>query len=225
MKLLLIEDDKDLSEIISMYLQREHYLIEQAATLHEAYSKAFIYEYDCLLLDIMLPDGNGLDLLRKFASRNLHPNVIILSAKDSVDDKIEGLELGADDYLAKPFHLAELLARIKSIVRRKIRNGENIIRMGNLSLNPDSFHVEINGAPLELGRKEFDILHYFINRPNRVIEKQQLAEGVWGDYIDQVENYDFIYTQMKNLRKRLKDSCANIEIKTIYGIGYKLSEE
>lgn len=225
MKLLLIEDDKDLSEIISMYLQKEHYLIEQAATLHEAYSKAFIYEYDCLLLDIMLPDGNGLDLLRKFASRNLHPNVIILSAKDSVDDKIEGLELGADDYLAKPFHLAELLARIKSIVRRKIRNGENIIRMGNLALNPDSFHVEINGTPLELGRKEFDILHYFINRPNRVIEKQQLAEGVWGDYIDQVENYDFIYTQMKNLRKRLKDSCANIEIKTIYGIGYKLSEE
>ena len=148
--------------------------------------------------------------------------MIIISAKDSIEDKVNGLELGADDYLAKPFHLAELHARIRSVLRRNSQNGERTIRLGNVAIHPDTFKVEVDGKDIELGRKEYDILFYLVNRANRLIEKQTLAEAVWGDNIDQADNFDFIYAQMKNLRKRLKAAGADIEIKTVYGFGYKL---
>jgi DNA-binding response OmpR family regulator len=151
-------------------------------------------------------------------------SVIIISAKDSLDDKIEGLELGADDYLPKPFHLAELTARVKSVLRRKHRDGEHSIVLGNVEVMPDTFQVRVGGEPLELSRKEYDILHYFINRPNRMVNKNTLAESVWGDYIDQADNFDFIYAQIKNLRKKLKEAGAALEIKSVYGFGYKLIE-
>ena len=223
MKILIIEDEAELREVLTRSLTAERYVVETAATYREARSKAMIYHYDCLLLDIMLPDGNGLDLLRTLTEAGRRTNVIILSAKDSIDDKVAGLDLGADDYLPKPFHLAELHARLKSVLRRRTRNGERLLQCGNVSLNPETFQAEVEGRNLELGRKEFDILVYFMNRPNQLVEEQTLAEAVWGDHTDQADNFDFIYAQIKNLRKRLKEAGAGIEIKTAYGFGYKLT--
>lgn len=222
MKILIIEDDQGMQEVISQSLIKARYVVETASTLDEARSKLLLYEYDCVLLDIMLPDGNGLSLLKELADKKINRNVIILSARDSVDDKIEGLELGADDYLPKPFHLAELHARIRSLMRRR-RDGEQTICLGNIELNPDQFSVKVGGKTLDVSRKEFDILHYLISRPDRVVSKEALAEAVWGDYIDQSDNFDFIYAHMKNLRKRLKAASADIELKTVYGFGYKIT--
>lgn len=222
MKILVIEDDNELREIISRSLTAERYVVETAATYREARQKAFGYEYDCILLDIMLPDGNGLKILSEMKRNDKDVNVIILSAKDSLDDKVEGLNLGADDYLPKPFHLAELHARIKSVLRRKQRDGQQLLQFGNVVIHPESFKVEVAGRMIDLGRKEYDILVYFMIRPNRLVEKHIMAESVWGDYIDQADSFDFIYAQMKNLRKRLKEAGADIEIKTLYGFGYKL---
>lgn len=225
MKILVIEDDSDLREIITRSLEKERYVVETAPDYRTARSKALGYEYDCLLLDIMLPDGNGLDLLETLHRKGKKVNVIILSAKDSIEDKVKGLDLGADDYLPKPFHLAELHARLKSVLRRKMRDGERAMRCGNVTVHPDTFRVEVDGKPVELGRKEYDILVYFMYRAGRLVEKQVLAEAVWGDHIDQADNFDFVYAQMKNLRKRLKEAGASVEIKTVYGFGYKMVEE
>lgn len=223
MKVLVIEDDQDLREIITRSLEKERYVVETAANYRTARQKALGYEYDCLLLDIMLPDGNGLDLQRVLREKERKFNVIILSAKDSIEDKVNGLDLGADDYLAKPFHLAELHARLKSVLRRRQRDGATSIKVGNVTVYPESFKVCVGDKALEIGRKEYDILLYFMNRPERLVEKHTLAEAVWGDYIDQADNFDFIYAQMKNLRRKLKESGADIEIKTVYGFGYKLT--
>lgn len=222
MKILIIEDDADLREITARSLEKERYIVETAKDCAEARTKVFAYDYDCILLDIMLPDGSGLDLLRDLSAKGRKANVIILSAKDSIEDKVEGLDLGADDYLAKPFHLAELSARLKSLIRRTRHKGENTIAIGNVSIKPDTFEASVDGRPIELGRKEYDILLYFANRPGRLVEKQMLAEAVWGESADVADNFDFVYAQMKNLRKRLKAANANIEIKTVYGFGYKL---
>lgn len=223
MKILIVEDDADLREITERSLLKERYLVETADTYKAARQKALVYEYDCILLDIMLPDGNGLDLLRDLQKEGHRmPNVIILSAKDSIEDKVTGLDLGADDYLPKPFHLAELHARLKSVLRRKQRDGEALLKYANVCVHPDSFKVEVDGKLIDLSRKEYDILVYFMNRPNRLIEKSILAEAVWGDSIDQADNFDFIYAQLKNLRKKLKEAGSELEIKTVYGFGYKL---
>ena len=197
--------------------------MEAASFLADAREKAFVYQYDCILLDIMLPDGSGLDLLRELYEKGKRENVFIISARDSITDKVEGLDLGADDYLTKPFHLAELHARIKSLLRRNQRGGEQQISLGNVTILPDKYEVFVGDTKVELARKEYDILFYLINRPNRLIDKTTLAEAVWGDHIDQSDNFDFVYTQMKNLRKQLVSAGASIEIKTVYGFGYKLT--
>jgi DNA-binding response OmpR family regulator len=225
MKILIVEDEPALRELIQRSLEKERYITEVAPDYDTAIEKVEVYDYDCILLDIMLPGGNGLDLLKHLKDLRKKENVIVISAKDSLEDKILGLELGADDYLPKPFHLAELNARVKSVLRRKHRDGEHAIVMGNVRLLPDSFQVWINTEQLELSRKEYDILHYFMNRPNRMVNKNTLAESVWGDHIDQVDNFDFIYAQIKNLRKKLKNHQAFIEIKAVYGFGYKLVME
>jgi DNA-binding response OmpR family regulator len=224
MKILVVEDEPSLQEVIRNTLEKERYIVEVADNLNGAIEKTGVYDYDCILLDIMLPDGSGLELLQHLKQNRKKENVIIISAKDSIDDKIAGLDLGADDYLAKPFHLAELVARVRSVLRRKHRDGEHTISVGNVTLFPDNFMVQVSGNPLELSRKEYDILHHFINRKGRLVSKSALAEAVWGDYIDQADNYDFIYAQMKNLRKKLADAGADIEIKAVYGAGYKLVE-
>lgn len=222
MKILVVEDEPSLQEVIQTTLEKERFVVEVAGNLALAKEKTGVYDYDCILLDIMLPDESGLDLLQHLKETRRSENVIILSAKDSIDDKILGLDLGADDYLAKPFHLAELVARVRSVMRRKHRGGEHSISVGNVVIFPDRFSVEIAGKPVELSRKEYDILHFFVNRAGKLINKSTLAESVWGDHIDQADNYDFIYAQMKNLRKKLNDSGADIEIKAVYGVGYKL---
>lgn len=222
MKILIVEDEPSLRELIQRSLEKERYVVEVAANFKSALQKVEDYDYDCILLDIMLPDGNGLTLLEKLKEMHKRENVIIISARDSIEDKVLGLELGADDYLPKPFHLVELNARIKSVIRRHQNEGETSICVGNIRIIPDKFQVLIDGKELELNRKEYDILLYFANRPGRMINKNTLAESVWGDHIDQVDNFDFIYAQIKNLRKRLKEAGAGPEIKAVYGFGYKM---
>ena len=225
MKILIVEDEPALRELIQRSLEKERYVVEVAADFNSALRKIEDYDYDCVLLDIMLPDGSGLDLLEKLKAMHKRENVIIISAKDSLEDKVLGLELGADDYLPKPFHLAELNARIKSVIRRQHHDGEIDICLGNIRILPDKYQVLINDREGELNRKEYDILLYFINRPGRLVNKNTLAESVWGDHIDHVDNFDFIYAQIKNLRKKLKDAGATAEIKAVYGFGYKMIVE
>lgn len=225
MKILIIEDEPSLRELIQRSLEKERYVVEAAADFQSGLRKIEDYDYDCVLLDIMLPDGNGLNLLEQLKKMRKRENIIIISAKDSLDDKVLGLELGADDYLPKPFHLAELNARIKSVIRRQRRDGEMDIRLANIRIVPDTFQVFVDDKEIELNRKEYDILLYFANRPGRLVNKNTLAESVWGDHIDQVDNFDFIYAQIKNLRKKLKDAGALAELKAVYGFGYKMTVE
>ena len=222
MKLLIVEDEPSLREIMVRTLRGERYVVEEAADYASALAKLEDYDYDCILLDIILPGGSGLRLLERLKELRKSAGVIIISARDSLDDKVEGLELGADDYLAKPFHLAELSARIRSVIRRHQRDGQESLDAGNVRLFPDRQRVEVAGREVELVRKEYDILHYFMSRPGRMVNKATLAEAVWGDHIDQSDNFDFVYAQMKNLRRKLADAGADIELKSIYGFGYKL---
>ncbi|WP_274957875.1 response regulator transcription factor [Millionella massiliensis] len=221
MKILIVEDEAALREVISRSLEAERYVVETAADYDSALEKIATYDYDCILLDIMLPGGSGLQLLERLKELHKRESVIIISARDSLEDKVAGLELGADDYLPKPFHLAELHARIRSVIRRK-RGGELTLEAGNVSIRPDQFRVSVGGRELELSRKEYDILAYFVSRPGHLVSKTTLAEAVWGDHIDQADNFDFVYAQMKNLRRKLKDAGATVEIRSVYGFGYKL---
>ena len=224
MKILIIEDEPDLRETIRASLLKEKFVVETAEDFFCAMNKINDYDYDCILLDIMLPGGSGLDVLRELKRLRRSDSVLILSAKDSLDDKVEGLNLGADDYLTKPFHLAELNARVKSLIRRRQAQGDMSVRVGNLLIHPDDRTVEVEGCVLQLNRKEYDLLYYFTVNPGRVINKVSLAESVWGDNIDQADSLDFIYSQVKNLRRKLKQSKASVELKAVYGFGYKLTE-
>lgn len=221
MKILIIEDEDELRNVIGHSLKNE-FVVEQAADYAAGMDKIVNYHYDCILLDIMLPGGNGIRLLEELKKAGNTSNVIIISAKDSIDDKISGLNLGADDYLVKPFHLAELNARIHSVLRRKSLEGNHIILLGNLSMNVTERLVTINEKALVLNRKEFDTLAYFMMNMNRLVNKTALAEHIWGDHMDQADDYEFIYSQIKNIRKKLKENNATIEIQAVYGIGYKL---
>jgi Response regulators consisting of a CheY-like receiver domain and a winged-helix DNA-binding domain len=224
MKVLIIEDDASLSEIMSKFLKDQRYIVENANTYFSASEKIGVYDYDCILLDIMLPDGNGLNLLEQLNKLNKQDKVIIISAKDSVEDRVTGLELGADDYLVKPFHLSELHARIKSVLRRN-NNNPKIIELGNIKIFTDKFSVTINNTPLDLSKKEYDLLHFFLTHHGHIVSKEQIAEAVWGDYIDQADNFDFIYAQIKNLRHKMEKADSDIVIKAVYGFGYKTIEK
>lgn len=225
MKILIIEDEKQLMEVMVQSLEKDHFTVECATDFHSAMLKINDYDYDCLLLDIMLPGGSGLSILKELKKIRKKTSVIIISAKDSIEDKVNGLNLGADDYLAKPFHLSELNARIKSVIRRNHHEGDMNIVLQNLSLTPETRTVAIDGKVLSLNRKEYDLLYYFSINPNRLIHKTSLAETIWGDYTDQSDSLDFIYSQVKNLRKKLKDAGALPELKAVYGFGYKLISE
>lgn len=225
MKVLIIEDEIELQKTLADSLIREHFVIETASDFESASEKLAVYDYDCILLDIMLPGGSGLELLKQLKESGKSGNVIVISAKDSLDDKLKGLELGADDYLTKPFHIAELNARIKAVLRRKKLDGKNTLEIGKLVLDLGERQLSINGEPVSLNRKEFDILNYFLLNKNRLVTKSALAEHVWGDHIDQADNFDFIYYQIKNLRKKIHAVDAGVEIEAVYGIGYKLTEK
>ena len=211
-------------EIMHRALTGEGYVVEIAPTYLDACDKIAGYSYDCILLDIMLPDGNGLRLLEQIKALDKGDRVIIISARDSLDDKIEGLDLGADDYLPKPFYMAELSARIKSVMRRGAGAVNRTMSAGNIVLDLQSRQVTIDGNAVALLKKEFDILLYFMQRPDHIVDKAVLAESVWGDHIDMVDNFQFVYAQIKNLRKKLADAGASLNIKAVYGFGYKFTE-
>ena len=223
MKILIIEDEPSLRELIERALVNEGYVVESAADYIAAETKVAGYNYDCILLDIMLPGGSGLDILKRLRDMSRRENVIIISARDSVDDRVAGLEIGADDYLPKPFHMSELVARVRSVLRRGKTGGQLTIDMGNISLDPASRIVTIAGSRVELLKKEFDVLLYFMQRPNHLVDKVVLAEAVWGDYADESDNFHFVYAQIKNLRRKLEEAGADIMIRSVYGFGYKLT--
>lgn len=222
MKILVVEDEPEMRELIKQFLEDENYLVEEATDFNSGLDKIVSYDYDCILLDIMLPGGNGLDLLQELKRMDKADSVIIISAKDSLDDKIKGLNLGADDYLTKPFHIAELNARIKSVIRRKKSDGRKLLELENVTINIEERIVQINKQAVDLNRKEFDILVFFAMNKLRVVSKSAIAENIWGDYIDQSNDFDFIYSQIKNLRKKLRTHEANIDINAVYGMGYRL---
>lgn len=223
MKILVVEDELELQKSIKEFLLIENYIVETASDFDSAMGKVMIYQYDCILLDISLPGGTGLKILEELKKNNIKSNVIIISAKDSIDDKVKGLDLGADDYLAKPFHFTELHARIKAVLRRKKLDGANVLTIGNLKIDFDQRVVTIAGEELKLNRKEYDILTFFATNTNRLVTKEALAEHVWGDNIDSADSFDFVYSQVKNLRKKLKDLESDVEIDNVYGAGYKMN--
>ena len=224
MKLLIIEDERDLSNSIVTYLSSENYLCEQAFTYNEAKDKINLYDYDCILLDLMLPGGNGLDVLREIRYKNNPVGVIIISAKDSLDDKINGLEIGADDYLAKPFHLSELSMRIYAIIRRKEFSSNNLLQSNNITINLLSKSVSVNDQLIILTRTEYELLLFFISNKNKVISKSAIAEHLSGDMADMLDSHDFVYTHIKNLKAKLAEKGYKESIKNVYGTGYKWLE-
>jgi DNA-binding response OmpR family regulator len=222
MKILIVEDDITLLRSIEEFLLTEKYLVEKASDYRTACEKALMYDYDCILLDINLPDGSGVNLLEILKKERKITNIIIISARNSLDDKVKGLDLGADDYLTKPFHFAELHARIKAVFRRKQQEGKQFTQIKNTKMDFFNRQVIVNEQILSLNRKEFDMLSFFVNNPNKLITKENVAEYVWGDNMDLADNFDFVYSQMKNLRKKLKTAHSDIEIENVYGVGYKL---
>jgi len=223
MKLLIVEDEAPLRTALVDYLRQDGYVCDTAATYEQAYEKVKLYQYDCVLLDLTLPDGNGLDIVRTLKTDGSQAGVLILSARDALDDKVLGLELGADDYLAKPFHLSELNARLKAIIRRRQFQGQRNLLFRDLTVFPDQALVLVHNQPLTLTRKEYELLLYLLANPGRVLTKESIAEHLWGDVADTADSFDFIYSHLKNLRKKLQEKGADNYIQTIYGLGYKLN--
>jgi len=226
MKVLIIEDNTDLASGMKSYLSAEGYLCTVAPTVNEAIDNIVLYNHDCILLDISLPDGNGLSVLERLKQLGKQDGVIIISAKDSLNDKLKGLEIGADDYLTKPFHLAELSMRIRAVIRRRKFSGNDIIIQGELTIDLSEKRVSFGGKPVEqLSPKEFELLLLFVSSPNRVLSKGTIAEHLAGDHADMFDNFDFVYAHVKNLKKKLKKAGCADNIHTIYGMGYKFKTE
>lgn len=224
MKVLIIEDEKHIADSVDSYLKMEGYVCERAANFQEASEKIEMYDYDCTLVDINLPDGSGLDLIRLLKAKRNPAGIIIISARQSINDRITGLEIGADDYLTKPFNLPELNARIKSVIRRIQFKGDNTIEFNEIKIDTKTFQVWVKGNELVLTKKELDLLMFFMANKNRVLTKESIGEHVWGDYADTLDSFDFIYTHIKNLKKKLLAmSCADY-IRNVYGMGYKFVE-
>jgi DNA-binding response OmpR family regulator len=225
MKILIIEDEKELLATIKNYLEPEGFLCETASTYFEAEDSLSAYNYDIIILDLTLPGGSGLDLIRLIKERNKNAGLLIVSAKNSLDDKIQGLDTGADDYISKPFHLAELNSRIKSQLRRRHFGGMNELVFNEIKINIDSSEVSIFGERIDLTKKQYEILVYFMVNRNKLITHESIAEHVWGDNISNEDNFDFIYGQIKNLRKKIEQKNGGNYIHSIYGMGYKFSEK
>lgn len=224
MKILIVEDELSLRESIVSYLTGEGNICESAANYAEAMEKINLYDYDCILLDLSLPGGDGLDLLRDLKKNNKSAGILIVSARNSLEDKISGLNLGADDYMVKPFHLSELQARVIAIVRRRSFDGNNLIQFNEINVDTMAKKATVNNVALTLTRKEYDLLLYFLSNKGKVITKNAIAEHLWGDEMDLTDRLDFIYTHIKNLRKKLVDGGSNDYIKSMYGVGYKFED-
>lgn len=221
MKILIVEDEPSLCESIESYLTQEGNICEVVMDYAKAHQKIHVYQYDCILIDIGLPDESGLTLIEELKENRAEAGIIIISARDSLDDRIKGLNLGADDYLTKPFHLSELNARINALERRTQFDGEKQFHIGSITIYPEKKEVLVAGEPVMLTSKEYDLLNYFITNKNRVLSKEAIAERVWGDHYDMVDSFDFIYVHIRNLRKKIKAQAGDDPIETIYGMGYK----
>ncbi|MDC8105428.1 MULTISPECIES: response regulator transcription factor [Chryseobacterium] len=221
MKILIIEDHKDLASNITDYLKKEDYVCEVATNAKEALEKIELFEYDCILLDLMLPDGNGLEILKHIKNDAPESSIIIVSAKDSLDTKLTGLDEGADDYMTKPFSLPELHSRIKAVLRRKTPETNRILSFNEFTIDLESKECKVNERLLNLTKKELNLLIYFINNQNRMLSKQAIASHLWGDYTYSVDNIDFVYQHLKNLRKKIIDGGGKDYLQTVYGLGYK----
>jgi DNA-binding response OmpR family regulator len=225
MKLLIVEDDRELLKSVLLYFNSNGYNCESAKTLMDASEKITDFSYDCVILDLSLPDGNGLNLLEEINRKKSETGVIILSANSNLDDKLKSLDMGADDYLTKPFHLSELNARVKSIIRRKRQKGSNKIAFNEIEINTDSQEVKINGNLLRLTKKEYDLLLYFVYNKERVVSKSSLSEHLWGDYMDISDSADSVYSHVKNLKKKIASQGGKDYIKSLYGVGYIFKDE
>ena len=223
MKILIVEDEPALNKSMVDYLSSQQYLCESVLNFKDALNKIEVYEYDCIVLDIMLPGGTGLQLLEVLKRSGKTDGVIIISARDELNDKITGIQLGADDYLTKPFHLSELSVRIAAIIRRKNMQGSNLLRFEEIQIDIQAKTVRVNDTEVTLTKKEYELLVYFIVNKNRVLSKNAIAEHLWGDNMDMADNYDFIYAHIKNLRKKLLQAGTGDYIQSIYGMGYKFS--
>ncbi|MGD0756991.1 MAG: response regulator transcription factor [Bacteroidales bacterium] len=224
MKILIIEDEIELVMAVKKFLEPEGFLCETASSFFEAEDSLSSYNYDIIILDLTLPGGNGLDLIKLIKQMNRKAGLLIVSAKNSLDDKIRGLDMGADDYITKPFHLAELNSRIKSLARRRHFDGSNELVFNEIRIKTDSNEVYINDKILDLTKKEYEILLYFIVNRNKVITRESIAEHVWGDNISYADNFDFIYSHIKNIRRKIELSNGRNYLHNMYGLGYKFSE-
>lgn len=225
MKILIIEDEIDIATSIKNYLSSNDFVCESANSLKVAIEKIDLYSYDCILLDLMLTDGDGFKILELLKKQNKTEGVIIISAKDTLETKIEGLTLGADDYLTKPFHLSELLVRIQALIRRKQFNGNNVISFNEIEIDTISKSVKIRGNKIEFTKKEMDLLLFLVGNKNKVLSKSAIAEHLSGDMADMLDNYDFVYAHIKNMKKKLKEMGATDYLKSVYGTGYKWGDE
>jgi DNA-binding response OmpR family regulator len=224
MKILIIEDEVALQQSIQKYLEHQGYVCETVGDFVAGMEKVRSFNYDCVVVDIGLPYGSGLDIVKELKEIEAKTGIIIISAKNALEDKLRGLELGSDDYLTKPFHLSELNARINAIIRRRNFEGSKLIQFEEIKLDAEAQRVTVNTKAVELTEKEYQLLEYFIANKRRVLTKAAIAEHIWGDEYEQVSNYDFIYTHIKNLRKKMIDAGSGDYIKTVYGTGYRFTE-
>ncbi|MDP4149645.1 MAG: response regulator transcription factor [Bacteroidota bacterium] len=225
MNLLIVEDEPGLLKTISTYLLQSNFACDLAPDFNDAQQKLECADYDCVILDISLPDGNGLALLKQLKEEKKSDGVLIISARNSLDDKLEGLELGADDYLTKPFHLAELAARVNAIIRRRSFEGNNMIELDKLTINMVDKSVQTENGLIDLTRKEYELLLYFTSNKNKVVTRESIVDHLWGDSANMADSFDFIYSHIKNLRKKLSEAGCPDYIRSVYGIGYRFSVE
>lgn len=224
-KILVIEDEAGLRDSIHDYFNKAGHVCETVGDYPAALQKINLYRYDCIVLDINLPNGNGLDILQSL-KRNRYPDgVLIVSARNALDDRLKGLHLGADDYLTKPFHLSELLARVMAIVRRKSYGGSHLVTFNEIEMDLEAKTVTVGDQHVKFTRREYALLLYFIVNKGKVVSKNALAEHIWGDSIDISDNFDFIYSHIKNVRKKLMDAGCKDYIQSAYGMGYKLHDK
>lgn len=222
MKILLVEDEKELAQSISEYLAvSEKFTCDVAHNIQKASELIELYNYDCFIVDIGLHDGSGLELIQEIKAEENKAGIIIVSARDALEDRIEGLNIGADDYLVKPFHLSELNARIYSLIRRLKLEGNSVMKLNEISIDAQSRTVSIKGKEIDLTKSEYDILFYLATNKNKVISKTSIAEHLAGEYVDGLYSLDFVYLHIKNLRKKLVAEGCKDYIKTVYGVGYK----
>ena len=225
MQILIVEDEVPLMDSMVSYLEMEGFKCERAGDYHSALPMLDMHDYICMLIDLNLPDGDGLNLVRLARQNHAHSGIIIVSARNAIEERVKGLEMGADDYLVKPFHLSELVARVHSVARRTRMQGAEVLSFGMIRVLPEERKCFVDQQPVDLTKKELDLLLYLMSNRNRVVTKESIADYLWGEYGGGYGSYDFVYTHLKNLRRKLVDAGCPDYIRNMYGVGYKFSLE